>query len=190
MLCIQPPFLFPIPLPLKENITNMTELAQDTDGLYHFEESYYIGAGLALSCAVCGSACNILIAKCQGVKTMTLVFYSGVMGIIVGTIGCLVQPENGRILLNIEALQPQDWILLIVISALGVLAYLTMTESLKSISPTSVSVLRALEIILAFICQISFMGQMPNLLCISGASLVILSVVGIAVEEKLKNSNH
>ena len=63
-----------------------------------------------------------------------------------------------------------------------------MTVSLKMVSPTSVSVLRALEIILAYIFQVIFMQEIPNTLCIIGSLLVIACVTGIAMEEKSRRS--
>ena len=64
-----------------------------------------------------------------------------------------------------------------------------MTVSLKMVSPTSVSVLRALEIILAYIFQVIFMQEIPNTLCIIGSLLVIACVTGIAMEEKSRRSS-
>ena len=64
-----------------------------------------------------------------------------------------------------------------------------MTVSLKMVSPTSVSVLRALEIILAYIFQVIFMQEIPNTLCIIGSLLVIACVTGIAMEEKTRRSS-
>ena len=64
-----------------------------------------------------------------------------------------------------------------------------MTISLKMVSPTSVSVLRALEIILAYICQAIILHIMPNTLCIIGSFLVILCVTGIATVEKSRKSS-
>ena len=64
-----------------------------------------------------------------------------------------------------------------------------MTVSLKMVSPTSVSVLRALEIILAYIFQVIFMQEIPNFLCIIGSLLVIACVTGIAMEEKTRRSS-
>lgn len=64
-----------------------------------------------------------------------------------------------------------------------------MTVSLKMVSPTSVSVLRALEIILAYIFQVIFMQEIPNFLCIIGSLLVIACVTGIAMEEKSRRSS-
>ena len=49
---------------------------------------------------------------------------------------------------------------------------------------TSVSVLRALEIILAFLFQIIVMHQIPNLICMIGSALVTMCILGIALQER------
>ena len=65
-----------------------------------------------------------------------------------------------------------------------------MTAALKMISPTTVAVLRALEIIFAFVFQIIVMHQFPNITCIIGAILVTTSMCGISFEERMtKRSN-
>merc|ERR1711993_185689 len=80
-LSIQPPFLFG---PKSEN--NSSDQMQDN-------ENYYVGVTLALSCAIFGSLCNILInkslfcsnttrCKCDQIKSTLLVFYAGISGII------------------------------------------------------------------------------------------------------------
>ena len=76
-----------------------------------------------------------------------------------------------------------DWALLGMISIIGILAIFAMTATLKMIAPTTVAVLRALEIILAFVFQIIVMHQFPNVTCIFGAILVIMSMCGISLEE-------
>ena len=61
------------------------------------------------------------------------------------------------------------------------------THSKKT--PTSVSVLRAFEIILAYLAQVIVLGLMPNGLGICGALIVMASVIGIAVEEKVSTAS-
>ena len=85
-------------------------------------------------------------------------------------------------------MSPVDWTLLVCISLVGISGYFTMTAALQIVTPTSVSVLRAMEIILAYICQILIMGQYPNAISIGGAFLVMASVVGIAIDEKYNGS--
>ncbi len=138
---------------------------------------------MALSCAVMGALCNILINKCEKIRSTVLVFYGGVCGIFVALIGWLMDPNSNMILTNFEALKAFDWVLLISISLIGICAIFTMTAALKMVSPTSVSVLKALEIIFAFLFQIIVMHQIPNAVCLIGAALVTGSILGISFAE-------
>ena len=201
MLSVQPPFIFGSPDSLDGldglsslNLTNdndiddinVTSLAVMEEQDIH-RELYYNGVLMAMGCAVCGSLCNILINKCDQVRSTMLVFQAGLAGIVTSVLGCWLEANTNRIVTNMEALTAVEWVVLSMISMLGILAYFSMTASLKMITPTSVSVLRALEIVLAYLCQILILAQMPNLLCVIGASLVIISVVGIAIEERYKS---
>jgi drug/metabolite transporter (DMT)-like permease len=143
---------------------------------------------MAMGCAICGSLCNILINKCDQIRSTILVFYAGLCGVFASIIGCLLQADTNRIVTDLESLLPMDWVILIMTSLVGIMAYFAMTAALKMITPTSVSVLRALEIVLAYLCQIVVMHQIPNKLCMIGATLVIVSVVGIAIEERYSAS--
>ncbi len=101
------------------------------------------------------------------------------MGVVISALGCiitnygrftgidgvdipiqhekLVSSEEGyRVLENMESLNWGGWASLLALSALGVTAYFCMTEALRVISPTSVSVVRALEIVMAYGLQVSF----------------------------------
>ncbi|TRY71642.1 hypothetical protein TCAL_03122 [Tigriopus californicus] len=187
ILSIQPPFLFPPTVPLTP-LSNSSHHVL-VEGKIQRSEQYFYGACLAISCALCGAMCNILIKKCDGISSTSLVFVAGIAGILISVVGCVLD-ETDHIISSMEELTPMTWFILLVLSFIGVLAYLSMTEALKAISPTSVSVLRALEIILAYFCQIMFLGQYPNLTCVAGAFLVMLSVVGIAIEEKLQGGSH
>lgn len=186
VLSIQPPFLFLPTVPLTP-LSNSSHVL--VEGKIQRSEQYFYGACLAISCALCGAMCNILIKKCDGISSTSLVFVAGIAGILISVVGCFLD-ETDHIIPSMEELTPMTWFILLVLSFIGVLAYLSMTEALKAISPTSVSVLRALEIILAYFCQIMFLGQYPNLTCVAGALLVMLSVVGIAIEEKLQAGRH
>ena len=155
---------------------------------FQFTPNYYTGVLLALGCAVCGSLCNILIKKSVGIRSSSLVFFAGIFGIGISIIGFFFDEDGNRIISNFESMAPVDWTLLVGISLVGISAYFSMTAALQIVSPTSVSVLRALEIIVAYICQILVMGQYPNSTCIGGAALVMASVIGIAIDEKFHDS--
>ena len=197
ILSIQPPFLFPSPEfkdPEDANNTAaiVSTLLEEEDPLVnvpdHGTSDYYFGVAMALSCAICGALCNILINKCEGISSTALVFYTGVAGILISVVGCSTDNDEDHLVERMSALTPASWSVLVLISFLGVLAYLCMTQALKTVSPTSVSVMRGLEIILAYVVQVVVMGQVPNLMGIFGALIVMGSVMGIAVEEKLNST--
>ena len=164
----------------------------ENDDKFGHDSTYYIGVALAVSCAVCGAIRNIVVSKkCIGISTTLLLSQCGLAGFFVSIIGCFMDDalgdENGkgsRILFNMRELGVMEWIILFMISTVGILSYFALMEALLSISPTSVSVIRALEIVLAYICQILFIGVYPDVIGIGGSLLVMASVIGIAVEER------
>ena len=190
ILTVQPPFIFGKMLNGSEDSNSTrTELTEDVKHeMVLEEERYYEGVFMALSCAIMGALCNIFITKCEKIRSTVLVFYGGAFGIIVALLGWIIDPESSKILTKFEALGTSDWLLLCMISMIGIVAILAMTAALKMISPTSVSVLKALEIIFAFLFQIIVMHQWPNVLCIVGATLVSGSIIGISIEERYSNN--
>ena len=193
MLSIQPPFIFGE----KSNSTDTTGInsttfanATSNEEKHRRDNNYYFGVTLALSCAIFGSMCNILINKCEHAKSTVLVFYSGISGVIVSIIGLLISTDALGFFNHLASLSVTDWVTLSMISIIGILGYFSMTVALRMVSPTSVSVLRALEIILAYLCQIIVMQQMPNKLCVLGSTLVMMCVVGIAIAERSSSSNN
>ena len=67
----------------------------------------------------------------------------------------------------------------------GILSYFCMTKSLQMIDPTIVAFVRALEIVFAYVAQIVIMHQLPNLLAIIGGSCVLISVLAMALQQKI-----
>merc|ERR1712226_557193 len=111
-----------------------------------------------------------------------MVFYSGLGGVILAFVfGCL-DPQD-RILFSLSSVSPTEWLVLSMLGGMGILGYFCLTRSLQLIPPTTVAVLRAMEIILAYLAQALVMGEVPDLLAISGSSLVIGAVVAFALEE-------
>jgi len=146
------------------------------------EGTYYIGAILALGTAIVGSTANVIIAKCERVSSSVMVFYSGLGGVILAFAFSIMDPDN-RIIFNITAVPYDEWLILLMLGGSGLLGYYSMTRSLQLIPPTTVAVLRALEIILAYVAQAAVMGEIPNVLAITGSSIVMLCVIGFALEE-------
>ncbi|XP_023321638.1 uncharacterized protein LOC111696300 [Eurytemora carolleeae] len=143
---------------------------------------YYIGVLLALGTAVTGSLANVIIAKCDHVASSVMVFYSGLGGVILGVSFSFMDPDN-RLVFDIASIPADNWLVLILLGASGLIGYYAMTRSLQLIPPTTVAVLRALEIILAYVAQAVVMGEIPNPMAISGSSIVMLCVMGFALED-------
>ena len=75
-----------------------------------------------------------------------------------------------------------DWLAYSFMSMGGIVAYFCMTRSLQMIDPTVVSFVRALEIIVAYVAQYVIMEEVPTLLSIVGAALVLLSVSSMTLQ--------
>ena len=175
---------------------NMSQInlqrSEENSVSFDHDSSYYIGVALAVGCAICGALRNIIVSKkCSRISSTLLLSQCGVAGFLVSIIGCFIDDsmsegsgEGSLILLKLRDLSVMDWTVMFMISTVGILSYFSLMEALFSISPTSVSVLRSLEIVLAYICQILFIGLYPDVIGIGGSLLVMASVIGIAIEEK------
>lgn len=186
LLCIQPPCIFG-----ETTVINNSSNSSGSTNL-HDEAPIageYIGALLALGSAVTGAAANVIIAKCQQVSSAVMVFYSGVGGVVLALVFSTSDPAN-RIVFSLASISPSDWAVLCLLGAMGITGYFCLTRSLQLIPPTTVAVLRAMEIILAYLAQAIVMGELPDLLAISGSSLVMLSVMAFALEEIILRPFH
>jgi len=179
---------------LLQKITKITGIKQlresyneehdENDEDDEYGSRYYVGVILALSTAITGSLANVIIAKVEGASSSLMVFYSGIGGVLLGLGFSFFDPEN-RLVFNIGSIAMDEWIILLMLGGSGLIGYYSMTRSLQLIPPTTVAVLRALEIILAYIAQALVMGEIPNVLAVTGSSIVMFSVIGFALEETL-----
>ena len=170
ILCIQPPFLFqPIDsngnktIPDNTNNTNLVGeyvmLIKDSlhkggncDGMEE-SENYNVGVLFAIGTAVTGAMANVVIARCEKVSSKVLVFYSGLGGVILAFI-CSIFDQNNLMIFNFSSISINQWMMLTVLGLMGIVGYFSMTRSLRLVPPTTVAVLRAMEIILAYIAQV------------------------------------
>ena len=146
VLCIQPPVLFPSPCHEEDRSSN------SSDG-HSLNENYYLGVLLALGTALTGSLANVSIAKCDRVSSKVMVFYSGLGGVFIALI-CIVFDQESKVEFNILLTEAATWPLLLLLGLMGILGYFSLTRSLRLIPPTTVAVLRAMEIILAYVVQV------------------------------------
>ena len=114
---------------------------------------YYLGALLAISTAITGAMANVIIAKCEKVSSSVMVFFSGLGGVVLALVFSIFDKDN-RIIFNFTSISLEQWLILAMLGGMGIIGYFSMTRSLQLIPPTTVAVLRAMEIILAYIAQV------------------------------------
>ena len=173
VLCIQPPFLFPRAgrdhqdsPDSPDNTTHVTSVGSladifmnrrktvmEGDGPTNTETDYYIGVVLALGTAVTGAMANVSIARCERVSSKVLVFWNGLGGVLIAFICAAFNTEN-RLVFIISDVGDYVWPLLITLGLMGLLGHFSLTRSLRLVPPTTVAVLRAMEIILAYVVQV------------------------------------
>jgi len=165
-----------------ETNANLSEgfiMAVDYDDSF----GYYIGVLLALGAAMCGSASNVIVAKVEEISSTSLCTYSGLGGVVLALVyGTMVDTED-VILTNITMVSAQEWLILLLLSGMGVVGFFALTRSLQLIPPTTVAVVRAMEIVLAYGVQAAVLGEIPDDLALVGSSFVIISVVAFAAED-------
>ena len=101
------------------NLSYSNIIDSELEKIENNNKNYYTGVTMALTCAIFGSLCNILINKCDQVRSTLLVFYAGISGIIISVLGCLVNSQET--FSHLGELVVIDWLILTVISLVGIL---------------------------------------------------------------------
>lgn len=78
-----------------------------------------------------------------------------------------------------------EWGLAVAVSLLGLTGQVLVAQALRLEGAGKVSVTRSLDIVLAFILQVFIFGEYPDWMSILGATLVLICVVGIGLEEQV-----
>jgi len=187
VLCTQPPFLFASPEDhhyhhnrhhKKDNIsTNRTSgspLIENSD--------YFLGVNLAFGAALTGSANNIVVAKLERISSSSLVTLSGVGGVALAVMFGLSVDAEDKIVTSAYVVTAWEWMTLLILGGSGLVGCFALYRSLQLIPPTTVAVLRTLEIVIAYVVQGIVFGEVPNSVAVTGSSLVIISVLAFAME--------
>jgi len=145
-------------------------------------DGYYIGVLLAVGAAVSGAASNVIVAKVEQLSTTALVTYSGVGGVVLALAYGVLGDSEDKIITDFALVSAEEWLTLLMLGGMGLVGFFCLTRSLQLIPPTTVAVVRAMEIVLAYGVQAAVLGEVPNSLALAGSSLVIISVVAFAAE--------
>ena len=171
VLVCQPPFLF--------------NHLQDDSLLTLHDNLYYIGVSLAVTACCTGGLKDVLVAKCEGVSTPTLVNWSAIFGLVIAVIFSQLQTDSRVLSADIIKINLSDWFILIGLAVSGLLAFTSMTKALKLISPNVVSSLRAMELVLAFGVQSLITWESPDTLSCIGGGLVLCGVLLLTFQDRI-----
>ncbi|XP_033221597.1 solute carrier family 35 member G1-like [Belonocnema kinseyi] len=130
------------------------------------------------------TALNIVIMrKCVEIHFAVIVLNLSAWTFLSAALFYLINTEG-----NFRFYYPKDWftwgqILLVAITGLS--GQVLVAKALKIEGAGKVSVTRSLDIILAYVCQIYFFGEVPNLWSAFGAVLILLSVICMGFEREI-----
>jgi len=194
VLCTKPPLIFGSTEDVKnhpihhhwyhhENATTVISSDQVERSQEH--HGYYIGVLFAIGAAVTGSTSNILVSKCDDISSLAMVTYSGVGGVVLSVLYGAAIDHEAKIFFSFSSIDAREWLLLLLLGAMGLVGYFCLTKSLQLVPPTTVAVLRALEIVLAYGVQAAVLDEVPDPVAMAGSAFVILSVLAFAAENVL-----
>ena len=147
---------------------------------YGTKETYDF-TGYVLVCLAClMSALGIVLTKeiSQMVEKTVILFYLGLSSAVCGAIGLF---SVGT------ASMPAawEWGLALGIGILGLVQQYCLIYAVTLESPSTVTIIRQMQIILAYIVQAVMFHVMPSSTDILGASLILTTVVAVSFEEQI-----
>ena len=138
-----------------------------------------VGIVLALTTAFLSALMSIITKKTTKVGTTVLVFWYGVGGLVVSSLGLLCLDSSSS---SFSSWQPGTWGLALAQSVLGMAGVYCLYTALSFTSPTSVMIIRSFEIVLSYGIQVAAFGSSLHLIDILGAFMIVFSVLAIGLE--------
>ena len=163
------------------NSTNITLENELFDAAPARDHLYWVGISLALAGACTGGLINVAINSMKNVNSCLIMFWAGMISVICSLL-YLSFDRNSRIFTG----QPLDWTFMgqvIALSVVGTSANWMATGSYQLLDPTICSVLRAQEVIFAYVIQCVVMQEVPFYLSFIGAAFVITSAVCMPLQK-------
>lgn len=148
------------------------------DEIAHYDTTHYFGVGAALGSTIFGASVYVVIRKMTVVHHAVIMFNFGWVAIIETV--CLTFATGS---FTAPACGLEQWLVIL----LGIFSFcgqMLLTMALKTEHASPVAIVRAAtDIVLAFIWQIWFFNEIPDIYSISGALLVSSCVVLISVRK-------
>ena len=161
-------------------------LSENEGSNVEHNDMYYVGVIIGLSAAIAGGLLNITVSFCKDIHSLVLLWWSGIGGLLVSVISANVDSQRQILSPDIIHIDLYVWLAFWGMALAGILSFFFVTRSLQLIDPTTVAFVRALEIVFAYVAQVTILQQMPTTLAIIGAGCVMASVLAVALEEKVQ----
>lgn len=110
-------------------------------------------------------------------------FFKG--GLFVSVISANVDTQRQILSYDFLSIDVYIWLAFFGMALAGILSFFFVTRSLQLIDPTIVAFVRALEIVFAYVAQVTILQQIPTTLAIIGAGCVMGSVLAVALQQKI-----
>jgi len=150
------------------------------------EDYYFIGALVALSCAIFGGALIVICSKIgSDVSTQLQLLSIAVFAFFVAGFVQFLDERDRFFSPKFVEITVYEWGLYLGISCLGMLGYLFEFQSCKMIPPGTVATLRTTEIVVAFVAQVIFTHIVPEFIDILGAAFVFIAAIVLIFEKNI-----
>jgi len=153
------------------------------------DEKFTIGVVLACTACLSTGTMAVLVAKCEDVSTSVLVLWTAIIGLGIAVTYGLLHPGSMILSQQVVNIPAKDWAIFLGLALSGLLAFTTLTRSLKLISPNLVASLRTLELVLAFSVQSIVTGLAPGLLSCLGGGLIIIGILMLALQHQILSAS-
>ena len=190
ILVIRPPFIFPQNPPKLQFLqqrkkTNQTFNAAEKISSMDLETIHWMGVAMSLGASCIGGLMNVSINYLKEVDSGTVYFWNGLMSIIC-SFAFLSFDQNSQIFFNMKNVDLETVGKLAALASIGICSNWMSTISYQLLDPTFCAVLRAQEVIFAYIAQMIVFHVIPCNISFIGAFLVLLSAVCMPLENFVK----
>jgi drug/metabolite transporter (DMT)-like permease len=146
----------------------------------HYDVFGYLSA---LGATLCMALNIVVMRKCKDVHFSVVVLHLSLWSL---ALSATVLVSHQHQLLAIATPRVlYEWGLAVLVSMLGLSGQVLVAKALGKEGAGRVAVTRSLDIVLAFLLQVFVFAEVPDLLSISGALLVLLSVLAMGLEEHI-----
>ena len=147
---------------------------------------YFIGCMIAFVCSISASAYNLVCSKLGDKISVTVqLVYLGVASIIVSGLWFIEDGNNRLFSAKIIQINVHEWVILLVISCMGIVGSYMSFQAFLMICPTFISSLRAFELIIALIFHGIISFYLPSIEEFWAAILIILGITCLLLESQI-----